>query len=129
MKKLLLSYLFVPAVAIAAIDLHDPCKKRITMPSQKELQRRLQEAELDYFADNIQLSKDLEDKYLHPLGVHPLAVNMAVTVAIHELGRNLGYERDQIDATWMVHRPSIVKAILADHPEAIECLKKNNLLN
>lgn len=93
----------------------------VKLPSQKEIANRLGKLGMDHFVEKTKIDKQLGDQIRHPLGV-PLAVECA----LYDYNEYL--KQPMIDNLMQMRKPEIIKAILHDHPEAIESLKKDGLL-
>jgi len=111
MKKLLLfALLLVSANKSSAMD------QFVVLPSQQELSSRLCSMGLNHFVEKTRIDKQLGGQQRHPLGV-ATAVELAL------------YDYDQLYRTKMqMFKPMIVKAFLQEHPQAIDYLKQQNLL-
>lgn len=93
----------------------------ITLPEQKIIAQRLRNIGLDHFVEKTKIDKQLGGQERYPLGV-----GVAVECALYDYNEYL--ENPQMAFMMQMNKPTIIKAILQDHPQAIESLKKDGVL-
>ena len=116
MKKLLLfALLLVSANKSSAMD------QSVELSSQQELSSRLCSMGLNHFVEKTRIDKQLGGQQKHPLGVVT-----AVELALYDYDQCV--QNKMVAVQMQMFKPMIVKAFLQEHPQAIDYLKQQNLL-
>jgi hypothetical protein len=97
-----------------------PMENFVELPSKKEINSRLNSLNLKHFAENTQISEDLAWEKKHPIGV---------VVAIDSALKSYRPQNKQLAIQAKTSRQDIIKAILKNDPEALECLKEYGALH
>jgi hypothetical protein len=93
----------------------------VKLPSQKEISSRISNLGMDHFVEKTKIDKTLGDQERYPTGV-----SLAVELALYDYNEYL--KQPMMANLMQMRKPEIITAILQDHPEAIESLKKDGLL-
>lgn len=124
MKKLLLSFLLIPAIHSTsfAIELHGDLCKDIRMPSKEVLAERLRRAGFGYYDEKTKISQKLGGQVKHPFGIPNL-----VYQTNYDFNEYLGNNPQTAAMTEML-TPTLIKVLLEDQREAIKCLEDLDVL-
>ena len=116
MKALILSLTMLAAGSLCmAMD------KTIKLPDAAVLKTRLCNAGLDHFVEKTKIDTDLANKELYPMGV-------AVAVETHLYDYNEYLKQPMMAAMMQMRKPEIIEILLKDHPNAIQQLKTDGIL-
>jgi len=132
MKKMYVTLLLLAAACNLAFGLtdatfntddtfYDPCKF-FKMDSAEELKMLLEDNGFAYYDEQTDISEKLANKTLSPFGVFNQVISC--NYDFYEYMKN-----DEIAVTQTREStPDIIETLLTNHPEAIECLRQNKIL-